>query len=40
MEAEPDESKFVSKEYLGKALLEYMMNLELLPKIEDGEKIP
>ena len=29
----PTESSFVSKEYLSKALLEYMLNLDLLPKI-------
>ena len=32
--AEPDEAAFVSKEYLSKELLQYMMQLELLPKIE------
>ena len=31
---EPDEAAFVNKEYLSKALLQYMMNLELLPNIE------
>jgi len=29
------ENSFVSKEYLGKELLAYMLKLELLPKIED-----
>ena len=32
---------FVTKEYLSKALLEYMLHLELLPQIndvEDGKK--
>jgi len=32
--ADPDESAFVSKEYLSKELLRYLLNLELLPKIE------
>ena len=31
----PNESPFVSKEYLSKALLNYMMGLELLPAIEE-----
>lgn len=31
------ENAFVSKEYLSKELLQYMMNLELLPGIEDRE---
>ena len=30
-----DEAAFVSKEYLSKVLLEYMMKLELLPEIEN-----
>lgn len=30
---DPDESAFVSKEYLSKALLAYMLKLELLPEI-------
>ena len=34
----PDEDAFVSKEYLSKALLEYMMHLELLPQINDMEE--
>ena len=34
---EPDEAAFASKEYLSKALLEYMMNLELLPRIENTQ---
>ena len=29
-----DEDAFVSKEYLSKELLQYLLNLELLPKIE------
>ena len=29
------EDAFVSKEYLSKELLQYLLNLELLPKIED-----
>ena len=32
---DPDENAFVAKEYLSKELLSYMVNLELLPKIED-----
>lgn len=31
----PDETAFVSKEYLTKALLEYVFHLELLPEIHD-----
>lgn len=31
----PPEEAFVSKEYLSKELLQYMMNLELLPQIEE-----
>lgn len=34
----PDEDAFVTKEYLSKALLEYMLKLELLPEITDIEK--
>lgn len=33
--APPDESAFATKEYLSKELLQYLLNLELLPKIED-----
>ena len=32
------EDAFASKEYLSKALVEYMTNLELLPKIEDRDQ--
>lgn len=32
----PDECAFVSKEYLSKELLQYLLHLELLPKIEDA----
>ena len=32
---EPDENAFVSKEYLSHALLQYMLELELLPEIQD-----
>lgn len=35
--AEPDENAFASKEYLSKALLEYMFNLDILPEIYDAE---
>ena len=31
--APPDEAAFVSKEYLSKELLQYVLNLELLPEI-------
>jgi hypothetical protein len=34
---DPDDQSFVSKEYLSKALLEYMLKLELLPQIYDIE---
>jgi len=33
-----DESAFVSKEYLSKELLQYLLNLELLPEISDTEE--
>jgi len=33
----PKEDAFVSKEYLSKALLEYMMQLDLLPQILDAK---
>ena len=33
----PQEAAFVSKEYLSKELLQYMLNLELLPEIENKE---
>ncbi len=35
---ECDEAAFVSKEFLSKELLRYMMQLELLPKIKDAEE--
>jgi len=35
--AGPDESAFVSKEYLSKTLLEYVLGLDLLPEIHDAE---
>ena len=31
------EDAFASKEYLSKELLQYVLNLELLPEIEDGK---
>ena len=31
----PDEDAFVSREYLNKVLLQYVLNLDLLPPIED-----
>ena len=33
----PQEDAFVSKEYLSKELLRYMLNLELLPEIDSAE---
>ena len=33
--SDPDEKPFVTKEYLSKALLTYMLQLELLPEIHD-----
>ena len=36
--APPDEDAFVSKEYLSKELLQYVLRLELLPQIEDVTK--
>ena len=33
----PDESAFAQKEYLSKALLQYLLNLELPPEIKDAE---
>ena len=35
MQSDPDENAFVSKEYLSKALLEYVLKLELLPEIHE-----
>ena len=34
----PKESFFVSKEYLSKELLQYVLGLELLPEIEEKER--
>ena len=39
IQTEPDENAFVSKEYLSKALLAYMLKLELLPKIGEQTEI-
>lgn len=36
--SESAEKAFATKEYLSKALLEYMMGLELLPEIYDAEE--
>jgi len=36
--SESVENAFVTKEYLSRALLEYLLNLELLPEIYDAEK--
>lgn len=38
MQADPDAMPFATKEYLSKALLEYVLNLELLPTIHDAEE--
>ena len=38
--APPDENAFATKEYLSKELLTYVLNLPLLPEIEDVNKIP
>lgn len=35
--APPDENAFATKEYLSKELLTYVLNLPLLPEIEDAE---
>lgn len=37
--APPDESAFASKEYLSKELLQYLLNLEILPPIEDSKEL-
>lgn len=37
VQRDPDKEPFASKEYLSKALLEYMMKLDLLPEIYDRE---
>ena len=37
MPGPPPEDAFATKEYLSKELLQYLLSLELLPKIEDGE---
>ena len=34
----PQEEAFVSKEYLSKELIQYMLRLELLPEIKDSEQ--
>ena len=34
----PDENAFATKEYLSKELPQYLLHLELLPKIEDAAK--
>jgi len=34
-QGEPDEKGFATREYLSKALLEYMKSLDFLPEIED-----
>ena len=35
--AAPDEDAFATKEYLSKALLDYVLKMELLPEIRDIE---
>ena len=37
--APPDEAAFATKEYLSKALLQYLLNLEILPTIEDSKDL-
>ena len=37
IKSDADEKLFVSKEYLSKALLEYVLRLELLPPIQNSE---
>ena len=37
--ASPDEEAFVTKEYLSKELLQYLLKLELLPNIEDSSEM-
>ena len=36
--AHPDEFRFARKEYLSKELLQYVLNLELLPEIRDSDE--
>ena len=38
VQKDPQERNFVTKEYLSKTLLDYVLGLELLPEIYDGEK--
>ena len=35
----PTENPFATKEYLSKELLQYMLQLDLLPEIEDAKEI-
>ena len=37
VKGDPIEASFVSREYISKALLEYVVKLELLPEIQDEE---
>lgn len=37
VQADDSEKPFVTKEYLSKALLEYVLNLELLPEIYEAD---
>ena len=38
VQTDPDEEAFVTKEYLSKELLKYVLELELLPEIHDMGK--
>jgi len=38
--AKPHEEVFVTKEYLSKELLQYLLNLELCPTIENSLEMP
>lgn len=38
VKSEPDKEAFATKEYLSKALLEYLLKLELLPEIDDSKE--
>lgn len=37
--SDPDEQAFATKEYLSKELLQYLLNLELLPTIENAPEM-
>ena len=40
VKGEPDVNAFARKEYISKELLQYLLHLELLPEIKDGEDYP